>query len=102
MISLSPKARLVFQNSFARLEQAVSPDDARDFQSTTLRDVRSAVMDMERQLALKKSLKNFSRIKPLLDSLEYFSKTIEVLCNGTPFLPWVWVRDSTLAVAASC
>lgn len=30
------------------------------------------------------------RLAPLFDGLGYYSKTIEVLCSGTPFLPWVW------------
>jgi hypothetical protein len=88
---LTNQALLIFEGAFKRFRDTVTPEDAVAFQSTTLDDVRSSVLELERQLALRKSLKNFKRIQPLLDSLEYFSKTAEVLCNGTPFLPWVWV-----------
>ncbi|KAI8722914.1 NACHT domain-containing protein [Fusarium sp. LHS14.1] len=30
------------------------------------------------------------RLEPLFTGLGYYSKTIEVLCNGTPYMPWIW------------
>ena len=79
-----------FDEAFERLEAIVSPADARDFHSTTFRDVWAAAEDIERQLAARKSLRNVQRIRPLLDGLNLISGPIEVLCNDTPFLPWVW------------
>ncbi|KAL1798027.1 hypothetical protein ACET3X_004633 [Alternaria dauci] len=31
------------------------------------------------------------RLEPFLNGLEAYSKVIEVLCNGTPFLSWIWL-----------
>lgn len=87
----SPQAQRFIQHAFERLEQEVKHDDARIFQSTTLHDVRRAVRQVEQQLAAQQRLRNLQRIQPFLDGLEGYSKPLEVLCNGTPFLPWVWV-----------
>ncbi|OCL07434.1 hypothetical protein AOQ84DRAFT_408982 [Glonium stellatum] len=91
--TLAPQARLTFQDAFARFEQTVqkfSIEDSHRFQSTSLEDVRSAAKEIERQLAARQCLRNMRRIQPFLDGLERYSKVIEVLCNGTPYLPWIW------------
>lgn len=30
------------------------------------------------------------RLVPLFTGLGYYAKSIEVVCNGTPYLPWIW------------
>src|SRR3954447_19322568 len=89
----SPQARLVFKEAFDRLEQTVSanhPVDAQNLYSTTLQDVRLAARQIEQELGARQCLRNMRRIEPLLAGLERYSKIIEVLCNGTPYLPWIW------------
>lgn len=80
-----------FGAAFDKLKESVSAADAIKFQSTTLEDVWKATREIERTQKQRKSLKNLARIKPLLEALEKYSKSVEVLCNGTPYLPWVWV-----------
>ena len=77
--------------AFEKLRQSVISTDAATFQSTTLQDVWSAARDIERVQRKGLSVRNLRRIEPFLNTLEQFSKPIEILCNGTPFLPWLWV-----------
>ncbi|CAN9280399.1 unnamed protein product [Alternaria alternata] len=91
--TLTPQARRTFQESFDSLEKTVqrySRTDDREFSNTTLRDVRDAAKEVERQLAARQCMRNMKRLEPFLDGLEAYSKVIEVLCNGTPFLSWIW------------
>ncbi|KAF7535698.1 hypothetical protein G7054_g5180 [Neopestalotiopsis clavispora] len=56
-----------------------------------LRDeVKLALGQIERHLAARQSLRNFDRIAPFLGAAERFSQVVEVVCNGTPYLPWIW------------
>lgn len=87
----SPQARLVFEKAFERFEQSVSFDDRREFQSTTLKDVKEAARQIEQDLGNRGCLRNMRRLQPLFEGLERYSKVIEVLCNGTPYMPYVWV-----------
>jgi hypothetical protein len=80
-----------FHEAFNRLKAIVTEDDARVFQSTTLQDVYKAVFELENMLGDRQALRNLKRIEPLLVGLKGYSKVIEVLCNGTPYLPWIWV-----------
>ncbi|GME27219.1 Zinc finger protein [Neofusicoccum parvum] len=86
----SPQARLTIRLAFERLERSIAPDHARHFKSTTLQDVRDAAATVEDKLAASKSLRNMRRIEPFLMSLGRYAKVIEVLCNGTDYLPWIW------------
>jgi hypothetical protein len=77
-------------DAFQDLSQSVSPADRADWESTTLDDVRHAIHRIENLLAARQSLRNMRRLMPLFEGLGYYSKSIEVLCNGTPYLPWLW------------
>jgi hypothetical protein len=93
-VTLTPQARRTFQDSFENSERTIqkhSNSDHREFSDTTLRDVYEAAKQIEQQLAAQQRLRNLKRLEPLLNGLEAYSKVIEVLCNGTPYLPWIWV-----------
>ncbi|OCL05557.1 hypothetical protein AOQ84DRAFT_413235, partial [Glonium stellatum] len=85
----------------------VSPEDAHIFSSTELRDVWSAAREIEQRLAARQCLRNMRRIQPFLEGLDpsrkfnSYSKSIEVLCNGTPFLPWIWAPVKLILQLAS-
>lgn len=80
----------IIQKAFQDLETTITPGDSRLFSSTTLQGVREAATDIERQLAARQKFCNIARLSPLLDGLHHYSKVIDVLCNGTAYLPWIW------------
>lgn len=81
-----------FINAFERLRATVNTEDARTFASTTMKDVWNAARRIERQLEAKRSLRNFNRIQKFLAGIEQYSRIVEVLCNQTPYLPFIWVQ----------
>lgn len=86
----SAQARLVLQVAFERFAKIVSPDDRRVFNETRLQDVREGALQIERQLRARRTQRNMARLEPFLRGMEHYSKVIEVLCNGTPYLSWAW------------
>ncbi|KAF2103370.1 hypothetical protein NA57DRAFT_72345 [Rhizodiscina lignyota] len=86
----SQQARLSIKEAFDRLQKSVTKEDEREFFSTELEDVFATARDVERQLAARGELRNMRRIQPFFDWLLQYSKEMEILCNGTPYLPWVW------------
>ena len=86
------------REAFGKLKDSVSSEDAQDFQSTTLQDVRSAVHKIEQQQAQRQSLRNIRRIEPFLKFMETYSRVIEVSCQGFSPMAWVWVRLVSLGV----
>jgi hypothetical protein len=82
---------LVIADAFERFKRSISEEDAHKFASTELKDVWSAVREIDREHRNRLSAQNLRRIGPLLEGIEKYTKLIEVLCNGTPFMPYVWV-----------
>ncbi len=87
-----------FNTAFERLREIASKDDVRSFNSTKLEDVWTTVKDIERHLESRRSLRGFHRIQPFLAGIEQYSKVVEVLCQGTPYLPYIWVIRSTIII----
>ncbi|PIA89572.1 Vegetative incompatibility protein HET-E-1 [Cercospora beticola] len=97
----SGQALANIQRAFESFQQTVKHDDARTFSSTALHDVWRAAKDVESTLAARQKARNLSKIQPFLDGLEHYSKAIEVLCNGTPYLPWIWPPIKLCLIIAS-
>ncbi|KAI9674908.1 MAG: hypothetical protein M1822_009011 [Bathelium mastoideum] len=98
---VSAQARLTIQHAFDRFSASVTPEDRRDFNSAALQDVRNAALLVEKQLAARRSLRNMRRLQPFMHSLEHYSRSIEVLCNGTPYLPWIWASIKLMLQVSS-
>jgi hypothetical protein len=81
-------------DAFEKFNRSISEEDAHDFARTDLQDVWKAVRDIDNAQRKRQSAQNMRRIEPLLRGIEKYSKVIEVLCNGTPYLPFIWVRCS--------
>ena len=90
----SQAALAKIEDAFGRFKDSVSPKDAHQFRNTELKDVKDAAKDIEKRLAAKGEQRGLKRIEPLLKGLDHYSKAVEILCNGTPYLPWIWVRLS--------
>ncbi|KAH6867418.1 chromatin remodelling complex Rsc7/Swp82 subunit-domain-containing protein [Thelonectria olida] len=99
--AVSTLARQTIQTAFEELQRTITPADAREFPVTTLDHVRKAALDIENQLAARRSLRHMRRLSPLFMGLEHYSKVVDVLCNGTPFLPWIWAPISLILRVAS-
>ncbi|KAJ4304939.1 hypothetical protein N0V90_000467 [Kalmusia sp. IMI 367209] len=86
----SVQARRTLRDAFDRFAATVTPEDQRQFANTTLEDVRDEALKIERQLRARRTPQNMARLQPFLRGMEHYSKVIEVLCNGTPYLSWIW------------
>ncbi|TVY89373.1 Vegetative incompatibility protein HET-E-1 [Lachnellula willkommii] len=77
-------------DAFHKLKGSISESDAHDWASTELKDVWAEVRKIDSEQRKRQSAQNLRRIEPLLYGIGKYAKVIEVLCNGTPFLPYVW------------
>lgn len=95
--TISNMAQRLIERACNRFRQNISAQEANDIETTaSLDDVKNALGQIERHLAARQSLRNFDRIMPFLDAAERFSEVVEVICNGTPYLPWIWVRSYSI------
>lgn len=83
---------VLIERACVRFQKQLSPEDKGVIQaSKNVDDVRHAIHRIEQHLAARQNLRNLDRLTPFLDALDRLSKPIDVLCNGTPFMPYVSV-----------
>ena len=99
---VSNLARKTMRVAFDNLERAITPADAQKMRSvSSIGQVREAALRLENELAARQSLRNMRRLAPLLNGMEHYGKVVEVLCNGTPFLSWIWAPITLILRVAS-
>ncbi|EXK75675.1 hypothetical protein FOQG_19559, partial [Fusarium oxysporum f. sp. raphani 54005] len=82
---------VLIERACERFQKQLSPEDKDAIQaSENVDDVRQAIRLVERHLAARQSLRNLDRLTPFLDAIDRLSKPIDILCNGTPYMPYVW------------
>ncbi|RFU29393.1 hypothetical protein B7463_g6916, partial [Scytalidium lignicola] len=86
-----------FQEAYEKFIRSVRPVDAARFENLTIEDIRETALTIEASQAKRRSLRNLRRIEPLLEALGKYGKTIDVLCNQTPYLAFVWIANEHTA-----
>ncbi|KAJ0120655.1 NACHT domain-containing protein [Diaporthe amygdali] len=89
------------RNAFDDLQKVITQQDSQDYDDCSLESVRQEALDIENRLGSRGWLCNMRRLKPLLDGLEHYSKVVDTLCNGTPYLPWIWAPITLILRIAS-
>jgi hypothetical protein len=80
----------------------MTPADERNLREiTSIQQVRAIALEIETQLAARQALRSMRRLEPLLNGLEHYAKVVEILCNGTPFLSWIWAPITLILRVAS-
>lgn len=83
------------QAAFQRFEKTIYPSDAKLFRSLTLKDVWDAVQVIENEQTMRRSLRNTRRIQPLFEGLKTLGNLLDPLCQGVPFLCYIWVGPNS-------
>lgn len=91
----------IITEAFNKLRKSIS-EDALDFESTKLEDVWTAIRQIDSAQRQRQSVQNLRRVEPLLKGIEKYAKVIEVLCNGTPFILYVWVCNFDSILQLDC
>ena len=100
--AVSVLAHKTMKTAFEELEQTITPADAEEMRAASnIKQVRQAALRLENQLAARLSLRNLGRLAPLLDGMQHYAKVVDILCNGTPFLPWLWAPITLILRVAS-
>ncbi|KAF7855285.1 uncharacterized protein EAF02_011544 [Botrytis sinoallii] len=87
--------------AFKRLKSSIFQQDAHNFASTELEDLWLAVRQIDSTQRQRQSGQNLRRIEPFLRGVEKYSKIVETLCNGTPYLSFIWAPIKLMLQIAS-
>lgn len=77
--------------SCERFRNELNAEDDKTIRATSLNDVRTTIAQTERELASRQGLQNFDRLSPYINAVERYGTVIEVFCNSSPIVPYIWV-----------
>jgi hypothetical protein len=78
-------------NAF-KTKAGLTPDELRDFQLTTLDDLKVQMSIIQNDQRKSKKLQYLKRLGPFLDTMEQYGKIVEVFLNLHEVVAFVWVR----------
>lgn len=86
-------AQQLLERACQRFRDELTPQEDYEIQTTSWQDVQHTIVDIERQLAAQQCLRNLDRLSPYLNAVEGYGTVVEVFCNSSTFVPYVWVSD---------
>lgn len=82
--------------SCERFRNELNAEDDNLIRTASLEDVRTAIAQTERELASRQGLRNFDRLSPYINAVERYGAVVEVFCNSSPIVPFIWVSAPPL------
>jgi hypothetical protein len=89
-LALSQYAR-AYDTAIERFKHKILSKDVETIEGTRMEDVWKVLKDIQGSENQAPSPLSPNRLEPFLKDLEQYSKLVEVACNGTSYLPWIWV-----------
>lgn len=94
-------AQQQLERACQRFRDQLTPKENDEIRATSWEDVQHAIIDIERQLAARQCLRNLERLSPYLKAVEGYGSVVEIFCNSSTFVPYVWVSSLLLLLGDS-
>lgn len=73
-----------------KFKNRLTATELQKFKGTTLQDVKKTLIDIEKRQETQRELRNLTRIRGFLDTMEQFGKVIELFTNSSNMVAFVW------------
>ena len=79
-----------FHATLLDFKKRLTIKEQRDFQFTSLEDVRQIIVRIQGEQETVKQMMNMTRIQAFLEAMDQFGKVVEVFANSTEFVAFIW------------
>ncbi|KAF7918225.1 uncharacterized protein EAE98_009837 [Botrytis deweyae] len=79
-----------FQIALASFKKRLTQEEQLRFQTTTLDEVKIAILKIQDDQSRRKSMMNLSRVKSFIEAFEQYSNVVEVFLNTSSVLCFIW------------
>ena len=90
-----------FERVLLNFKSNLSPEEQKDFQSTSLKELKLTILAIQKKQKSSKAMKNLTRIRGFLEAMEAYSKVIDVFVNVHEFVAFIWGPMKFLLQVAS-
>src|SRR5687767_3411997 len=91
-------------DSFTRIldnfKNTLKKEDKDNFKFTTLGDLEKVIGELQKKQHSQRRLQGVIRLKPVLEALSEYGKVVEVFCNSSDIVAFVWVCIPTFPLRA--
>lgn len=79
-----------FKEVLSNFKRKLTPQEESDFTSTTLKDLKASIINLQKEQKESKNLRNLNKIQPFLQAMSQYQTIIEVFLNTSDILCFVW------------
>jgi hypothetical protein len=85
-----------FERVLTRFKSDLKKRDRDNFQMATLEGLQQAVGDIQKKQQTERRMQNMMRLKKFIEAMEQYGKVLDVFCNSSQFVPFIWVSTLLL------
>lgn len=83
----------IIKKAYDQLTTSATPEHVRLFRDAKLEDVWKEARKIEREQGARLSLRNMSRLEPILKTIETYAGVLDTACQGFSPMTYIWVHS---------
>jgi len=87
----------LFERTLDDFKKDLSKKERDNFKFSTLEDLEQCLATIQAKQQSQRRVQNLNRLRPFLEAMDQFGKVVEIFCNSSEFVPFVWVSDLATA-----
>lgn len=80
----------LFERSLEAFKKDLNKKDRDSFKFSTLEDLEQCLTQLQVKHRSQRRMQNLNRLKPFLEAMNQFGKVVEVFCNSSQIVPFLW------------
>ncbi|KAJ5373531.1 hypothetical protein N7517_005537 [Penicillium concentricum] len=80
----------LFERSLEAFKKDLNKKERDNFKISTLEDLEQCLTQLQVKHRSQRRVQNLNRLKPFLEALNQFGKVVEVFCNSSEIVPFIW------------
>lgn len=81
----------LFEKALEEFKKTLKKKDKENFSFSTFADLEKTIGDLQAKQHSQRRQQALIRIKPFLEAMEQYGKVVEVFCNASAFVAFIWV-----------
>jgi len=83
-----------FDRVLEQFKRDLKKKDKDNFQMTSLESLQQAIGEIQKKQLTERRMKNMTRLKKFIEAMNEYGKVLEIFCNSSQFVPFIWVSHN--------
>lgn len=88
-----------FERVLNNFKKDLRKKDRDNFQMTSLESLKQAIGEIQKKQQTERRMQNMTRLKQFIEAMDEYGKVVEVFCNSSQFVPFIWVSLNHLLIS---